>query len=121
MKSISRVSGAGLSLSISELTSPKIILSLFLRSVSFKQRSNLYNDFMESLGGLYHVVIKNGLTLLFMISISVSLRSGLRRKFTEFLTKKPIPPPDLFLFLETHSYPSMFIKPVGIVPSILVH
>ena len=58
MKSVSRVSGAGLSLSTSELTSPKIILSLFSRSVSFKPRSNLYNDFIESLGGLYHVAIK---------------------------------------------------------------
>ena len=52
MKSISSVMGAGYSLSISELTSPKIILSLFSRSISFKQRSSLYNESIQSLEGL---------------------------------------------------------------------
>jgi hypothetical protein len=53
---------------ISELTSPKIILSLFSRSIHFRQCSNLYNVSMGSFGGLYHVVIRNGLILFSIIS-----------------------------------------------------
>ena len=106
MNSILEAKCEGLLLRISELTTPKIMLSLFLLPINLRQFSNLYNVSIGSLGGLYDVVIKNGLLLFLIILIdkicmTESLRSGLTWKLIVSRMKKPTPPPDLFLSFET--------------------
>ena len=107
MKFISETRREGLLLRISELTSPKLMLSLFSLSINLRQFSNLYSYYYRVVWGPIPCGnYRNGLLLFLVISIVKismlgSLRSDLSWKLIVSRMKKPTPPTDLFLSLET--------------------